>query len=168
MISVCLDYMEERAEKKMEEKCEKFHGSISFDIADEKNIDVDFGEEIIPSKIVKKGDVVIRGRKAPKNIWIYELKFDGEEEYYSNLEKMINQLSERSEYVNQLTKMYEEVEINIFIGSDHAQIGFYLPNHIFKKIALLDCEVSIEIISFGMVEDEQGSLININNIFNEL
>lgn len=132
----------------------QFHGSITFDIADEKNIDVDFGADIIPTKTIKKGEVIRRGRKAPANRWMYTLKFENEKDYYSNLEKMVNQLCERSEYVNQLTKMYEEVSINIFIGSEFAQIGFYLPNHILKKVALLDCEVSIEIISFGMVEDE--------------
>ncbi len=132
----------------------EFHGSITFDIGDEKNIDVDFGVDIIPTKTIKKGDVIFRERKAPKNRWMYRLEFDNEEEFYPNLERIINQLCERSEYVNQLTKIYEEVSINIFIGSDFAQIGFVLPNHILKKIALLDCEVSIEIISYGMVEDE--------------
>lgn len=115
----------------------KFHGSITFAIADEKNIDADFGADIIPTKTVKKGDVIFRGKKAPKNRWKYILEFENEEEYYSNLERMINQLCERSEYVNQLTKIYEEVSINIFIGSDFAQIGFALPNHILKKIAYL-------------------------------
>lgn len=132
----------------------EFHGSITFDISDEKSIDVDFGEDIIPTKTVRKGDVIFRDRRAPKNRWMYILEFENEEEYYPNLERMIDQLCKRSEYVNQLTKIYEEVSINIFIGSDFAQIGFVLPNHILKKIALLDCEVSIEIISFGMVEEE--------------
>lgn len=132
----------------------EFHGSITFDIGDEKNIDVDFGGDIIPTKTIKKGDVIFKEREAPKNRWKHILEFESEEEYYSNLERMINQLCERSEYVNQLTKIYEEVSIKIFIGSDFAQIGFFLPNHILKKIALLDCEVSIEIISFGMVENE--------------
>lgn len=132
----------------------EFHGSITFDIGDEKNIDIDFSGDIVPTKTIKKGDVIFRERKAPKNRWMYILEFDNEEEYYFNLERMINQLCERSEYVNQLTKIYEEVSIKIFVGSDFAQIGFFLPNHILKKIALLDCEVSIEIISFGMVEDE--------------
>lgn len=112
-----------------------FHGSITFDIADEKDIDVDFGVDIIPTKTVKKSDVVFRGRSAPKNRWMYKLEFDN-----------------------------EEVSIKIFIGSNFAQIGFYLPNHILKKIALLDCEVSIEIISFGMVEDEDRRLADIKGI----
>lgn len=132
----------------------EFHGSITFDISDVKSIDVDFGEDIIPTKTVRKDDIIFRERRAPKNRWMYILEFENEEEYYPNLERMIDQLCKRSEYVNQLTKIYEEVSINIFIGSDFAQIGFVLPNHILKKIALLDCEVSIEIISFGMVEDE--------------
>lgn len=103
----------------------EFHGSITFDIADEKSIDVDFGEDIIPTKTVKKDDIIFRERRAPKNRWMYILEFDN-----------------------------EEVSINVFIGSDFAQIGFVLPNNILKKIALLDCEVGIEIISYGMVEDE--------------
>ncbi len=45
----------------------EFHGSVTFAIADEKSIDVDFGADIIPTKTVKKGDVIFRGRKAPKN-----------------------------------------------------------------------------------------------------
>lgn len=45
----------------------EFHGSVTFEIADEKNIDVDLGADIIPTKTVKKGDVIFRGRKAPKN-----------------------------------------------------------------------------------------------------
>ncbi len=132
----------------------KFHGSITFAIADEKNIDVDFGVDIMPTKTVKRGDVILGGREAPENRWKYILEFGDEEEYYRNLERMINQLCEKSDYVNQLTKIYGEVSMKIFIGSDFAQIGFSLPNHILKKIALLDCEVSIEIISFGMVENE--------------
>lgn len=132
----------------------EFHGSITFDISDEKSIDVDFGEDIIPTKTIRKGDVIFRERRAPKNRWMYILEFENEGEYYPNLERMIDQLCKRSEYVNQLTKIYEEVSINIYIGSDFAQIGFVLPNHILKKIALLDCGVSIEIISFGMVEEE--------------
>ena len=78
----------------------EFHGSITFDIGDEKNIDIDFSEDIVPTKTIKKGDVIFRERKAPKNRWMYILEFDNEEEYYFNLERMINQLCERSKYVN--------------------------------------------------------------------
>ncbi len=77
----------------------KFHGSITFAIADEKNIDVDFGVDIMPTKTVKRGDVILGGRKAPENRWKYILEFGDEEEYYRNLERMINQLCEKSDYV---------------------------------------------------------------------
>ena len=46
---------------------------------------------------------------------------------------MISQLCEKSDCVNQLTKIYDEVYINIYIRSDFAEIGFSLPNNILKK-----------------------------------
>ena len=32
----------------------EFHGSITFDIGDEKNIDIDFSEDIVPTKTIKR------------------------------------------------------------------------------------------------------------------
>ncbi len=49
----------------------KFHGSITFAIADEKNIDVDFGVDIMPTKIVKRGDVILGGRHLKTDGSIY-------------------------------------------------------------------------------------------------
>lgn len=50
-----------------------FNGEIVFDIADLKHLEVDFGAEMIPTKIVNKDDVVALGRKAPKNRWVYKI-----------------------------------------------------------------------------------------------
>lgn len=49
-----------------------FNGEIVFTIADINCIVVDFGAEMMPTKIVNKGDVVALGRKAPRNRWLYE------------------------------------------------------------------------------------------------
>ena len=89
---------------------------------------------------------------------MYEVKYDNEREYLENLEKIISQLCERSEYINQLTKIYEEVSISIYIRSDFAEIGFSLPSMIFKKMSLLDCTLNFEILSFGMAIDEKLSM----------
>lgn len=131
------------------------NGEIVFEIADVKYIEVDFGTEIIPTKIVNKGDIVALGRKAPKYKWIYEIKYDGEKEYFNSLDKMVNQLCERKEYINQLTSRYEEVSINVYIRSDFAEIGYSLPNSILKKLSLLECTLNFEILSFGMALDEE-------------
>lgn len=133
----------------------EFNGEIVFDIADVKHIEVDFGTDILPTKTISKGDVVALGRKAPKYRWMYEIKYDGEKEYLENLEKIISQLCERREYVNQLVKIYEEVSINIYIRSDFAEIGFFLPNNILKKMSLLNCTFNFEIFSFGMAINEE-------------
>ena len=132
----------------------EFNGEIVFDIADVKQIEVDFGTDILPTKTINKGDMVALGRKAPKYRWMYQIKYDGEKEYFENLEKMINQFCDKKEYVNQLTKIYEEVNVNIYIRSDFAEIGFSLPSSLLKKMPLLDCSFNFEIFSFGMAINE--------------
>ena len=100
--------------------------------------------------------IVAFGRKARKYRWTYILKYNNEKEYLECLEKMISQLCEKSDCVNQLTKIYDEVYINIYIRSDFAEIGFSLPNNILKKMSLLECTVNFAILSFGMVPDEES------------
>ena len=133
----------------------EFNGEIIFGIADANPIEVDFGGDILPTKTVDRGSIIALGRKASKYRWGYIIKYNNEKEYLESLEKMISQLCEKSDYVNQLIKIYEEVFINIYIRSDFAEIGFSLPNNILKKMSLLKCPVNFEIFSFGMVPDEK-------------
>lgn len=132
-----------------------FDGEIVFEIADVENIEVNSEMEIEPTKVVRKGSVVALGRKAPKNRWIYGIKYDGEKEYLKSLEMMVNQLCDKKEYINQLVKQYEEVSISIFVRSDFAGIDYSFPNYIMKKLSLLDCAVNFEVFSFGMAVCEE-------------
>ena len=129
----------------------KFNGEIVFSISDINHIAVDFGTDILPTKIINKGDVIALGIKAPKHRWIYKIKYEDEKEYLKILEKILNQLCEKSKYINELTKIYEEVRIDIYIRSEFAQIGYSLPSHIIQKMALLECPIGFDILSFGMV-----------------
>ncbi len=127
-----------------------FNGEIVFDIADTKHLEVDFGSEMMPTKIVNKGDVVALGRKAPKNRWEYKIAYSGEKEYLESLHKMVSQLCNKKEYVNELTRTYEEVSINIYMRSEFAEIGYSIPSYILKEMSLLDCALNFNILSFGM------------------
>lgn len=127
-----------------------FNGEIVFDITDGKQIEIDLGAEMMPTKIVNKGNVVALGRKAPKNKWLYKISYDNEKEYLECLDKMATQLSGKAEYVNELTRIYEEVSIIIYMRSEFAEIGCSIPSHILKKLALLDCPLNFSILSFGM------------------
>lgn len=129
----------------------EFNGEIVFSISDINHIVVDFGTDIIPTKIINKGDVLALGIKAPKYRWIHRIQYDGEKEYLKILEKMLDQLCEKSKYINELTKIYEEVRLDIYIRSDFAQIGYLLPSHIIQKMALLECPIGFDILSFGRV-----------------
>ena len=130
-----------------------FNGEIVFDIADEKHLEVDLGEDVKPGKIVNKGDVVALGRKAPKNRWMYKISYSDEKEYLESLDKMVNKLSGKAEYINKLTKIYEEVSIIIHIRSECAEIGYTIPSHILKKLALLDWRLNFSIKSLVMAAD---------------
>ena len=134
-----------------------FNGEIVFGIADEKHLEVDLGEDVKPGKIVNKGDVVALGRKAPKNRWTYKISYSDEKEYLESLDKMVNKLSGKAEYINELTKIYEEVSIMIYIRSEFAEIEYTIPSHILKKLALLDCPLNFSILSFGMAIDAGGN-----------
>ena len=130
-----------------------FNGEIVFAIADVGHLKVDFGTEIVPTKIVNKDDLVVLGRKAPKNKWMYKIAYGNEKEYLDSLENMVNQLCSKAEYVNELVRTYEEVSIMIYVRSEFAEIGYGIPSHILKKLSLLDCSLSFSILSFGMAID---------------
>lgn len=129
------------------------YGEIVFGIADEKHLDVDLGPEMMPTKIINKGDAVVLGRKAPKNRWMYKISYDNEKEYLESLDKMVNLLSGKAEYINELTRTYEEVSIKIFMRSEFAEMGYSIPSQIIKKLSLLDCPLDFYILSFGMAID---------------
>ena len=52
-----------------------------FAIADDGCIKVEFDEQIVPTKIVQKGDKIAIGKKAPKNKWMYKISFNDEDEF---------------------------------------------------------------------------------------
>lgn len=126
------------------------NGEIVFTVADVKHLDVDFGKKMMPTKIVNKGDVVVLGKKAPKNKWMHKIVYNSESEYLAGLEEMICQLCSNAEYVNELVKTYEEVSVMINIRSEYAELGYTIPNHILKKMSLLDCSLDFNVLSFGM------------------
>lgn len=132
-----------------------FNGEIVFAVADFNYIDVDFGVDFLPTKIIKKGDQIALGREASQYRWLYAIKFDNQTEYIEKLETITNQLYERRDYVTQLINKYKEVSIDVFIRSDFAEIGYSLPSNILKKVALLGCAVNFEIFSFGMALDKE-------------
>lgn len=131
-----------------------FNGEIVFDIADIKQIEVDLSLEMLPTKIVNKGDMIALGKKAPKNRWMYKIAYGNAKEYLESLEKMVNQLSSKSEYVNELTRTYEEVSIIIYMRSEFAELGYSIPSYLLKKIALIDCPLDFRVLSFGMVTND--------------
>lgn len=131
-----------------------FCGEIVFSITDDDCIEVDFGTDIMPTKIIHKGDIIILRKKAPKNRWIYELKYNNEKEFIESLEKILNQLCNKRKYIKYLGEIYDEVNFSIYVRSEFAQIGFSLPSYILKKISSLDCTLNFDILSFGKVPDK--------------
>lgn len=131
-----------------------FCGEIVFSVTNHDFIEVDFGTDIMPTKVIHKGDIIILNKKASKNRWIYELKYNNEKEFIESLEKISNQLCNRREYIKYLGEIYDEVNFSIYVRSEFAQIGFSLPCYILKKISSLNCTLDFDILSFGEMPDK--------------
>lgn len=127
-----------------------FNGEIVFAVSDKAYLNINFGPEFLPTKIINKGEIIALGRRAPQNRWMHIVEYDGQEKYLEKLELLVNQLYEKKEYVIQLINKYEAVSIDIYIRSEFAEIGYSLPSCILKKIAILECDVNFNILSFGM------------------
>ena len=130
-----------------------FRGSIVFSVADSKQkVDLDFGDDIKPTKIVSKGSYVAAGKTAPYNVWLYRTNFDNDDEFAALLNRVVALLSEKKSYVRELSKIYEYVRLSIDVESEYGQVGFSIPPDIVSQIAELGCELEVDIISGGMVE----------------
>lgn len=127
-----------------------YNGEIVFSITDLNSININLGSNFSPTKIINKGDMIALGKSACQNQWLYIVKFNGEEEYLKELEKLTNQLNEEENYVKQILAKYDKASIDIYIRSDFAEIGYPFPSHIIKKLASLECDINFEIFSFGM------------------
>lgn len=128
-----------------------YNGDVLFAVSDVEDIIVNFGNEILPTKVVKKGDVIALGKRAPKNRWMYQKTFDNEKEYILKLTEFVERLYEKKEYVKQLKERYDDVSISIYIRSDYGQLGYSLPNSIINKMGEIGCDVHFDILSFGQV-----------------
>ena len=126
------------------------NGEIVFCISDNETLEINMGTEILPTKVINKGDVIALGRRAPMNKWMFKIAYDGETEFITSLEKMVNQLYNVKEYVNELIQRYAEVNLMINMRSEFAEMGCSIPSDIIKKISELNCSLDFRILSFGM------------------
>ena len=130
-----------------------FNGEIVFDIADEKSLDIDFGDGLKATKLVHRGDVIALGRKAPKNRWMYKVSFNDVDEYAKKMNDVANKLCSKADYINELIETYDEVGITVYMRSDYAEMGYSISPETMKKLAMLNCPLDFSIISFGMAEE---------------
>lgn len=49
-----------------------FNGDIVLGISDQSYTDVDFGKDILPTKVINKGDVIALGRRAVRHKWMHK------------------------------------------------------------------------------------------------
>ncbi|RKM58591.1 DUF4279 domain-containing protein [Butyrivibrio sp. XB500-5] len=130
------------------------NGEIVFDVADTNPLYIDFGDELQPTKVVNKGDVIVLDKKAPKNRWMYKTQYNDEKEYLECLNALTDKLSSKADYINELIRKYEEVSITVYMRSDYAEIGYSVPADIIEKLSKLNCSLNFDILSYGMASDE--------------
>lgn len=132
-------------------------GSFTISISDsnlefssiEKNIGIQ------PTKVIKKGQLIgrLENKKAPYDIWVYEIKISNQEDIFVHLANLLNDLIPYSEYIQEISKIYDEVSINCYLRSNYAQIGFELTAEMIKTLQKLGLGINFHILSFGEVEE---------------
>lgn len=129
-------------------------GSFTFTVLDEGLDFDDISEKlgILPTSIVKKGQLIGRKGIAPYDIWSLEVEISAEDKPENALDRLLQKLSSNFETVSELNELYSRVIINCYLRSDYGQLGFELSNEILKKTASLGIGLDFHILSFGGVE----------------
>jgi len=129
-------------------------GSFAFTISDE-NLDFEEIERnicIIPTKIINKGQVIVSNKKAPFDIWSYEIKISNETDAMDHLRYLLDELMPYSSYIKEISRRYNQVSINCFLRSDMGQIGFEITSEIMHKLNNIGTSMNFHILSYGCVE----------------
>ena len=108
--------------------------------------------DLKPTKVIYKGQQIVKGKIATNNIWRYEIKV-GKENDISGLLILLDKLLPYSENIKLYTTKYSEVSINCYIRSDMSQIGFVLTPEMINKLDKLNLELNFHILSFGFAEE---------------
>lgn len=126
-------------------------GSLAFAIRDEKlNFnDIKKNIQIEPTKIIRKGQIIVGDKKAPLDIWSYKVEMLSD---INELNNLLNQLIPYSNYIKKIQKIYKDVVISCYLRSDMGQIGFEITSEVIKKLNTLGLDIEFHILSFGYVQ----------------
>ena len=127
-------------------------GEIEFRIVDDNEINVENVNGIMPTRMLRKGEIKKFGRES-KNQWSHEEHFNNIDEFEILFSRMLKKLVEKREYIHHIMEIYEYVGITIYLRSDFGQLGWEFTPEMISMMALLGCEVSVDILSGGMVLD---------------
>lgn len=129
-------------------------GSSSLIIRGDKlNIEeIEENLQIKPSRLVRKGEVIskIIG-ESQQDIWIYEKKNDDNEMPLNSLKSILSSISSSKGYLHNLAN-YAELTIKCYVQSEYAQISFKISPSVLKKLASMNIEFEVSILSWGGVE----------------
>jgi len=102
--------------------------------------------------LTEKDEKIIGGRIAKSNRWIYEKKFT-QDNFADTLNDFATMFIGKEEIINRFKYTYEEIEIVLQVRSDFGQMGIELKDEFMQKIAKLGLDISIDILSFGLVKE---------------
>ncbi|MDQ7095869.1 DUF4279 domain-containing protein [Desulfosporosinus sp. PR] len=132
-------------------------GSFAFSISDLKLDFCELESEILiePTKIIRRGQMVgkFKNIEAPYDVWLYEISITDNNDIFSQLSLMLDNLLPYKKYIYEASKQYEKVIISCYLRSDFGQIGFQLNNDIIFKLASFGLSIDFHILSFGSVKN---------------
>lgn len=120
-----------------------------------------------PSMTVKKGRKKKLGERIYETLedrweWGYEMKFS-ENDFSKKVSEFISILNERKDKIHKV-KETATVEITFCISSEMAQFGYTLTAEQFKQFSSFGVNINFELISYGLVEKEDGEMVGLDDI----
>ncbi len=94
-------------------------GSFVFTISD---VQLDFEDinnniSLVPTKTIRKGELVAINKYAPYDIWSYEVKIKGKD-VMNELNALLCRLSPYLEYIRYINKCYTRVGVDCYFRSE--------------------------------------------------
>jgi len=136
-----------------EEVSPDIRGELCFSIRSEDDFEENIEEflGLMPEKVVKKGEQLSLSMVAPKNAWIYQVKFSNYDDFASKSVIFFSQLICRQQEIDCLKIKYD-VYIDIFVRCDLGQLGYTFPTEAVKMASQMGLDIEFHILSFGLAE----------------
>ncbi|MVP00831.1 DUF4279 domain-containing protein [Paenibacillus lutrae] len=106
--------------------------------------------KVVPTTVVRRGQLITTKSAAPYDIWILEVDVTEQISIDLALEKLIHPLRKAKQELNFIKNQYE-VTLNCYLRSDYGQLGIQISPAVIQLIGELELGLNFHILSYSGV-----------------